>query len=155
MSLFKKRNSKVKSIMNTYKISTFNTDNSHVWLLWGQIIYWLNNVCLFLSLYLHAILLFFLVFHLYFSFRRFFVKHLCRRFGIESYQNVLKEKQEHLKWTELPELATKKVFKFWLRCWIEIFKTLAVNHLLIFVGETIPNLQSPMVLFVFQLKHLL
>ncbi|CAC5383752.1 RNF213 [Mytilus coruscus] len=42
--------------------------------------------------------------------RRYFVKQLCRRFGIESYQKVLKEKhEEYLKWTELPELVTEKV----------------------------------------------
>ncbi|CAC5415238.1 RNF213 [Mytilus coruscus] len=42
--------------------------------------------------------------------RRYFVKQLCRSFGIESYQNVLKEKHnELLKWTELPELVTKKI----------------------------------------------
>jgi hypothetical protein len=46
----------------------------------------------------------------YFNFRRYFVKQLCRCYGIDSYQTVLaKSDATFLRWIRLPELKGNKV----------------------------------------------
>ncbi|VDI16171.1 Hypothetical predicted protein, partial [Mytilus galloprovincialis] len=42
--------------------------------------------------------------------RRFFVKHLCRTYGVDSYQRILRESDEgYLRWVRLPEMDAENV----------------------------------------------